>query len=192
MTFGSPQLWTTLPAESNSIIGGAIAPALSSARPTSCRLRISTWSLASTHSPPSPPLTQRLGNGLGHELSNSYFGAAPCARGVDGLEIATASANAAQAVAPIRKLLFIVVSSLGLPCSCRALALRGNLHGMSMSACRMRAAPSAVHHASVSLPATRGERNSGSKQSAQRQWQGCGRNHRAQPGLTRSAQVLES
>src|SRR5215469_14137384 len=70
----SPQEWTTLPAGSISITGGAMLPASKSPGRTSCRLRRKTWSWASTHRPPSPPRTQCSGSGLGQEVSTSYRG----------------------------------------------------------------------------------------------------------------------
>src|SRR5882672_4735749 len=69
--FGSPQELTTFPAGSNSIIGGASVPAFKSPSSTSCRLRISTWSWASTQSPPNPPSTHLFGRGLGQDTSAS-------------------------------------------------------------------------------------------------------------------------
>src|SRR5919204_455306 len=75
-SFRSPHEFTTLPAASNSMIGGASRPVFSSPSRTSCRLRMNTWPCASTQVPPSPPSTQRLGRGFGQLTSASYLGAA--------------------------------------------------------------------------------------------------------------------
>ncbi len=74
-SFGSPQEFTTLPAASNSIICGASLPPFRSPSSTSCRLRMNTWSWASTHKPPRPPRIQWSGRGLGQFTSASYLGA---------------------------------------------------------------------------------------------------------------------
>ena len=46
------------------MIGGARCPAFRSPSKTSCRLRMSTWSWASTQTPPRPPSTQLVGQRL--------------------------------------------------------------------------------------------------------------------------------
>ena len=68
---GSPHELTTSPAGLNSMICGARRAAFKSPSATSCRLRMKTWSCASTHTPPRPPSTHWFGSGLGQLTSTS-------------------------------------------------------------------------------------------------------------------------
>src|SRR4029078_5146312 len=76
-TFGSPQELTTLPSGSNSITGGAGLAISFSAFVrlvgSAVRLTMNTWSLASTQVPPTFPVTQSSGSGLGQKGATSNF-----------------------------------------------------------------------------------------------------------------------
>src|SRR5690242_7894727 len=80
------------------MMAGARWPELRSASGTSCRFRRNTWSCKSTQTPPSPPITQRSGNGFGQARSTSYLGASLSARSARGAKAIAAIAYVAAAI----------------------------------------------------------------------------------------------
>src|SRR5262245_14097318 len=84
--FGPPQAFTTLPAGSNSMTGGAgtqhslsfgfaTAPISVRESKVSARCTMNTWSRASTPTPITLPSTQWFGRGFGQNGSTSNAGA---------------------------------------------------------------------------------------------------------------------
>src|SRR5580692_1612194 len=68
---------------------------------------MNTWSWESMQTPPIPPVTQRFGNGLGHEGSTSNFGALPCARKGARHKSPSAAATPADVTAIRTKLVLV-------------------------------------------------------------------------------------
>src|SRR5581483_5330104 len=124
ISVGSPHAWATLPAGSNSITGGDAldlncppsVPVCVSAPPTpsgevsapfwKARVTMNTWSWESTQVPPTSPVTQLSGSGLGQNGSTWKVGARSggafigAAAGSHSAAISTAPAATDKPVVP--------------------------------------------------------------------------------------------